>query len=255
MTKIKISQISKSFFSIPLFKKINFEVNGGEVFCLFGPSGCGKTTLLKIISGIIKPDNGTIFFYNNHILTSKTNLRISYVFQEPRILNWETVAKNISIVMNHDKHQNGYYEIEVNSVLSMVQLKNYRNRYPDSLSAGQQQRVSLARALIIHPDILLMDEPFSHLDDITATNLRVDISNIFSTNKTTVIFATHNPLEAIFLADQIAVMSNTRPSTIKKIIHINIPKPRNKNLYQEFIFQNKTKVFIEKLLHLLKNDI
>ena len=249
MITIKIKSLYKSFNDVSLFKDLDLQINGGELFCLLGQSGCGKTTLLRMIANLTKPCSGKISFYQKNLHSPCHNPKLGFVFQDPRLLNWETVNDNIKLVLGSRKQKKEYLGTEVANILDLVQLNNYSNRYPKELSMGQQQRVSIARALIVKPDIVLMDEPFSHLDDITATKLRVDISQIFIKKRTTVVCTTHNPIEAIFLADRIAVFSKDHPSKINKIIDVNIKKPRNNNLYQEFIYQKKTREILKEILY------
>lgn len=229
-----------------LFKNLNFSVRNAEVICLFGPSGSGKTTLLKLIAGLINPSGGRI------IIRSKRNTgvwKLGYVFQEPRLLPWKSVFENVEIVARSSfSNPNNFINHAVSKALSMVQLPNFSRKYPALLSGGEQQRVAIARAIVINPDILLLDEPLSHLDELTATRLRTELARIFETVKCTVVFATHNPLEAIFFADRIFVLSKKKPTTIKTIVDIKIPRPRSKNLYQKFIFERMTRTLLKRLI-------
>jgi len=245
MTQINIENIDKTFSkNVALFRKFSLEILPNERLCLFGPSGCGKTTLLNLLTGIIKPNSGDISFSSNgnDFLTPK----IGYVFQEPRLIPWWTVEKNISIVLKNVDPKMA--NLLVKRILKLVLLPNYGKRYPSQISGGEQQRVSIARALVIKPDILLLDEPFSHLDEFTATQLRYDLIKVLEKIKTTTIFTTHNPLEATYLANRIVVLAKNKSTTaIKKIIKIQMDVRQKKDLYREFIFNDSMKKTVRKL--------
>lgn len=238
MMEIRISAISKHYArKTPILKDIYLDIHSQEFICLFGPSGCGKTTLLRLLAGLILPDSGSIDYAHQPT--------IGFVFQDARLLPWLTTYKNIELMCRNNTLQR---EKIISEAIVATKLVGLENRYPEELSGGQKQRVAIARALVVNPRILLMDEPFSHLDEQTATDLRVTIPYMLRPFHTTTIFASHNPLEAIFLTDRIVVFSTHKPTTIKRIIEVNIPKPRNKHLYKEFIFLKQTKEIMRQLL-------
>lgn len=245
MTQINLTNITKTFNKNErLFNKFSLCVKSNERVCLFGPSGCGKTTLLNLISGLVKPNSGGVSFSSDtdNFLTPK----IGYVFQDPRLIPWWTIEKNISIVLKNTDHKET--RILVKHILKLVLLPNYGKKYPHQISGGEQQRVSIARALIINPDVLLLDEPFSHLDEITATLLRYDLLKVLERVKTTTIFTTHNPLEATYLANRIIVLSKNKSiSTIRRILKIKTNSWKKLDLYREFIFNNSMKKTVRKL--------
>lgn len=246
LVAIRIKSLKKAFRNhkkdVVVFRNLNLEIMKNETISLFGPSGCGKTTLLRIIAGLTQTDDGEIEF-------SQKRFKLGYVFQEPRLLPWRTVAQNIELVLNEDhERETATKRKSVRKALELVQLSEFENRYPEELSGGEKQRISIARALVIKPDILLMDEPFSHLDELTATELRIKITQIIKRVKVTMIFATHNPLEAIFLADRIVVFTKKKPTSIKRIVNINVPGKRSKDLYREFIFHRRVKPILQQLL-------
>lgn len=251
MTIIEINNLHKVFddgITKPLFNGLSLKVKRGEVVCLFGPSGCGKTTLLKIISRLIEPTVGKVRFFGKAGQITKMPT-LGYIFQEPRLLPWKTVEENIGVVIGVDgRNQDLEIKERINEILHQVQLQDYRKKYPFQLSGGEKQRVGIARAFIINPNILLMDEPFSKLDELTATKLRVDIAKILERYKSTAVLATHNPLEAIYLADRILVFSGEKPTAIKCIVTVNIPRPRNKKLYEELIFDTRVSLLMKKLI-------
>lgn len=203
---------------------ISLTVGGGKFVSIVGPSGCGKSTLLNIIAGIESCDGGTVTIHPKSGRAGVTP-RISYVFQSPRLLNWLTVEKNIHFVLQAQNVPRAKWCDRVTKHLEMVGLAGQERNYPLNLSGGMQQRVAIARALAIEPDILLMDEPFSHLDAITARKMRFDLMEILQRAKPTILFVTHDLSEAVFLSDSIYMMT-TKPARIFKRVTIDLPRPR-----------------------------
>ncbi len=197
-TSLKIENISKKFGVLEIFKDFSMNFLPDRINCILGPSGCGKTTLLNMISGSILPDSGN---RNNF-----EKMSFSYVFQEPRLLPWKTVEENISFVLK-DKMTSNEITKKVNDQLSMVQLTPFRNYYPEQLSGGMKQRVSLARAFSAPSDIILMDEPFKALDWKLKNNLMAEFRKLWEKDTRTVIFVTHEVDEAISLGHKIFVLS------------------------------------------------
>ena len=209
---LKIENIRKSYGDLNVLDGVSFDVREGEILCIVGESGCGKTTLLKIIAGIEKADSGDL---------SLKNGRIGFVFQDVRLLPWKTVLGNIEFVlesMGMDKSKAG-------EMIKLVGLEGFENYYPKHLSGGMQQRVGIARAIAIDPDLLLMDEPFANLDALTKERMQSEILKIIRDK--TVIFVTHDIDEAVYLADRIVVLSK-RPAKVVDIIDIDLPKPRDR---------------------------
>jgi NitT/TauT family transport system ATP-binding protein len=207
-----------------VLKDISLTVDDGKFVSLVGPSGCGKSTLLNVIAGIETYDGGAVTI---HPKAGSTGFgpRIGYVFQSPRLLNWLTVESNIHFVLEAHKVPRSRWRDLVTKNLAMVGLAGQEHNYPLNLSGGMQQRVAIARALAIEPDILLMDEPFSHLDAITARKMRFDLMEILERAKPTILFVTHDLSEAVFLSDHIYMMS-TKPAQIFKHVTIDIARPR-----------------------------
>jgi ABC-type nitrate/sulfonate/bicarbonate transport system ATPase subunit len=202
-------------------KDIELSVAHGEFVCLLGPSGCGKTTLLNILSGLDTSDSGSV------IVRARDGTRratFGYMFQESRLLPWLTVAENIAFVLDR---RAGAADT-VRYWLERVGLTGRGNDYPRQLSIGQQQRVAVARALCIRPDVLFMDEPFSSLDELTASRMREELLELWNELRATVVFVTHNPLEATFLADRIIIMTSG-PGRIVADYRVSdlVPRPRN----------------------------
>ena len=250
-TVVAVNKLTKKFNS-PMDGKefvvldgISLNVDEGNFASIVGPSGCGKSTLLNIIAGIETHEShegGSVEVFHKAGATGATP-RIGYVFQNARLLNWLTVEGNIQFALESQQMPKDQWRKQVTKYLEMVGLEGQEKNFPLNLSGGMQQRVAIARALAIEPDILLMDEPFSHLDEITARKMRFDLMEILMRAKPTILFVTHDLGEAVFLSDQIYMM-NTKPAKIFKQISIDVPRPRKpedpiifdieKNLVREF---------------------
>lgn len=194
---------------------ISFTVADGEFVSVVGPSGCGKTTLLNIISGVEPVTAGTVR------LGEGSDVRIGYVFQEPRLLPWRRVVDNILYVMDGRGEPVRRKAI---GFLRMVGLEQAAKRWPNQLSGGMQQRVGIARALAVEPALLLMDEPFSHLDAMTARSLRQQLQEIWLQTRLTALFVTHDIAEAVQLSDRIVVLA--QGGTVREIVTIDLERPR-----------------------------
>jgi ABC-type nitrate/sulfonate/bicarbonate transport system ATPase subunit len=206
-------------------KALDLEIKDGEFVCLLGPSGCGKTTLLNIFSGLDKEFEGTVRF--TQVRGGKPNKpqpTMGYVFQEARLLPWLSVRENIRFVLNKRRQT----AKSIDDWLERVGLGGYGDYYPGQLSIGMQQRVAVARALILEPEILFMDEPFSSLDELTALRLRGELLGLWRENRCTVVFVTHNPLEAVYLADRVVVMTSSPGRIVDEIsVRELLPRPRD----------------------------
>jgi ABC-type nitrate/sulfonate/bicarbonate transport system ATPase subunit len=191
---------------------ISMAVRAGEFTCIVGPSGCGKSTMLFLLGGLLHPDRGSV-----RVGTSK----VAFAFQEPRLLPWKTVRENVMFGLNSVSRSRAARRAD--QVLDLVGLGEVKGRFPNQLSGGMQQRVSIARALGPDPDVLLMDEPFSALDEMTARRLRIELLAIWERLRTTVVFVTHNALEASYLADRIIVMKR---ACIAQETRVPLERPR-----------------------------
>jgi NitT/TauT family transport system ATP-binding protein len=178
---------------------VDFDMSGQTFVSMVGPSGCGKSTFLNIVSGIESPTSGQVQVTNDEGAPAK----LGYVFQDPRLLPWRTVEANLMYV-HADKSD--ATRARINEYLDLVGLRGFEQMYPAHLSGGMQQRVGIARAFSVEPDLLLMDEPFSHLDAITARNLREELQSIWERSKKTVLFVTHDVMEAVQLSNRILII-------------------------------------------------
>jgi NitT/TauT family transport system ATP-binding protein len=227
MLKIKIENLSKIYRSrsghVSALEDVNLDILQNEFITLVGPSGCGKSTLLKIIGALIRPSRGTLHYDGKTLLQPTRDVGI--VFQEPVLLPWRTALDNVLLpaeILGLDIAASRPRAMEL---LKLVGLKGFESSYPRELSGGMQQRVALSRALIHDPSVLLMDEPFAALDAMTREELGFELLRIWDTHKKTVIFVTHNIVEAILLADRVVAMS-PRPGRIAKIVKVDLPRPR-----------------------------
>lgn len=227
---ITLENITKSFIQEEKEHKslqnINLSVNKGEFLCIVGPSGCGKTTLLRMIAGLDFPTSGRIFEGEAEI--SGPSRERGYVFQQYSLFPWRNVLDNVAFGLEVKGLEEEQRYKKARKYLKMVGLSPYEQSYPKELSGGMKQRVAIARSLVNDPQVLLMDEPFSALDVQTRHKLQEELVRIWSEEKKTVIFVTHNVDEAIFLADRIVVLSHG-PGEIIKTFNINLERIRDRS--------------------------
>lgn len=235
MALLKLENISKVFPHSRGFLKairdINLEVKEGEFITIVGPSGCGKSTLLRIINGLIPPTEGKVFYNGRE--QRGLNLDCSMVFQTFALVPWLTVFENIELPLIPRGLSKEQRIKKVEFYIDKVGLEGFEEAYPRELSGGMKQRVGLARALAVEPKILLMDEPFSSLDALTAINLREELLDFWNDPQIslkTIIMVTHIIEEAVELGDRVVVLS-PHPGTILDDIRVDLPRPRDKNQY------------------------
>ena len=207
-----------------VLEHVNLDVRQGEFVAIVGPSGCGKTTLLNIIAGFLKADQGEVLVSGEPV-TGPDRKRI-FIFQEGGVFPWLTVQLNIGFGLKHRRGLES--ENIIKHYVEMVGLVGFERSYPRELSGGMRQRVEIARALAANPEILYMDEPFGALDYITRFKMRSDLIRIWQEEKKTILFVTHDIDEALQLADRVLVMSR-RPATVHKVVEVDLPRSRDLN--------------------------
>lgn len=204
---------------------VSMEIQKGEFISLLGPSGCGKTTLLRTIADLLEPTTGSVRIGGLTPKEVRRQQKFGIVFQSPVLLEWRTVKQNVELpleIMYWDKKKRTE---RADKMLELVGLTKFSNHYPGQLSGGMQQRVGIARAFGIRPEILLMDEPFSALDEFTKEKLHEDLLRIWWKTNKTVIFVTHNIAESVFLSDRVCVLS-PHPGRLSAVVDIDLPRPR-----------------------------
>jgi NitT/TauT family transport system ATP-binding protein len=219
--------ITKSFGKdgVTALRDIDLEVARGEFVSLIGPSGCGKSTLLRVIGDLVEPTSGEILVNGKPAHRARLDRDYGIVFQAAVLYDWRTVAKNISLPLELLDWSRGRRAERVREMLELVELVGFERHYPWQLSGGMQQRVSIARALSFSPALLLMDEPFGALDEMTRERLNDELLRIWAETGSTVIFVTHSISEAVYLSTRVVVMS-PRPGRITSVVPIDLPQPR-----------------------------
>jgi NitT/TauT family transport system ATP-binding protein len=208
--------------SVPVLEDINLDVCDGEFICLVGPSGCGKSTILNVTGGFLSPTSGSVTIDGEAV--HGPDPRRILVFQEHGVFPWLTVEGNIGFGLS--KLSSAERDQRIAHYVQMVRLQGFQQTYPSDLSGGMKQRLQVARALAVNPDILYLDEPFGALDSVTRFIMRGELMRIWQTERRTIIFVTHDIDEAVQLADRVVVLSS-RPAKIQDILTIDIAHPRN----------------------------
>ena len=251
MSVLEIENVSKAFLGekskVAVLDNVSFSVKNDEFVCLVGPSGCGKSTLLRMIAGLEKGDSGNILFHGQPI--ANPSPKIAMVFQLFGLLPWKTALENVMLPLEVLGLPKDIRAHTAEEYLLMVGLDGFEKTYPHDLSGGMKQRVGIARALALKPEVLLMDEPFSSLDEITAKTLRDLVLNIWrnpALPTNTFLMVSHNVEEAVFMADRVIVMSN-RPGIIIGDVRIDISRPRAQHLRDPEYFG-----FVDNVVELLE---
>ena len=209
---------------VEALSEITLRIEAGEFISLIGPSGCGKSTLLRLVGDLTSPTSGELTINGKPPARARTDRDYGIVFQKATLLDWRTVTKNVELpleIMGVDDRDQ-----VASRMLELVQLADFADHYPWQLSGGMQQRVAIARALTFNPSLLLMDEPFGALDEMTRELMQQEVLRIWAETETTVVFVTHSIPEAVFLSTRVAVMS-PRPGRISEVIDIGLSQPRD----------------------------
>ena len=223
----KINQIfgQDSANQVHALKDIDLEIGQNEFVSLIGPSGCGKSTLLRVIGDLITPTSGSARVNDKSTHQARLDRDYGMVFQAATLYDWRTVSKNVQLPLELMNYSASDKEARTREMLELVELGDFANHYPWQLSGGMQQRVAIARALAFEPSILLMDEPFGALDEMTRERMNMELLDIWRRTETTVVFVTHSITEAVFLSTRVIVMS-ARPGRITDDVTIDLPQPR-----------------------------
>ncbi|MVP02445.1 ABC transporter ATP-binding protein [Paenibacillus lutrae] len=246
--RIAIREVSRIFLdteekAVTALQNVNLDIHPGEFVSLIGPSGCGKSTLLRLIAGLDQPTSGDLLLDGEPI--RHPHYTRGLVFQDPTLFPWKNVWDNVASGL---EARGIVKELasEVDTYIELVGLKGFEKAYPHTLSGGMAQRAALARALVNHPKVLLLDEPLGALDAFTRMNLQDEMIRIWRERGTTMVFVTHDIDEAVYMSDRVIVMT-PRPAEIREILEIRLPRPRQRNSPEFFRYRSE----ILEILHLL----
>jgi NitT/TauT family transport system ATP-binding protein len=248
---IRIENLCKDFHSHGngatwrALENVSLKVNSGEFVTILGPSGCGKSTLLNALSGLDRDFTGAVAIEHNGVRANKA--RVAYLFQEPRLLPWRTVRSNVEFALDAAGFAKSEWSGRADKWIHLVGLKGFADFYPLQLSGGMQQRAAIARAFSIEPEVLLMDEPFSALDELTARRMRQELLSLWEADRRTVLFVTHNSLEAVYLSDRILIMKRGPGSHVcEEIVLDHLARPR---VYEDPAQFETQKSVLQRLMH------
>jgi NitT/TauT family transport system ATP-binding protein len=224
---VSIAGLTKTFKrgNVTALQDIDLDLHPGEFVSLIGPSGCGKSTLLRVIGDLIPPTSGTVTVNGKSAHRARLERDYGIVFQDSVLFDWRTVAKNVALPLEMLGWDRRRRKERVQEMLELVELTGFADHYPWQLSGGMQMRVAIARALTFEPPLLLMDEPFGALDEMTRERLNIELLRIWERLRATVVFVTHSISEAVFLSTNVVVMS-PRPGRIAGTVAIDLPQPR-----------------------------
>jgi NitT/TauT family transport system ATP-binding protein len=238
---VRVEGIVKSFPSGKgrnlVLDDVSLTIGRGEFVSLIGPSGCGKSTILRIVAGLIEADAGRVVIDGENVKAANRDKAIGLVPQSPALLPWRTVLSNVELAIQINRKASRERRLrDPEDILRSFGLGNALHRHPAQLSGGMQQRVAIARAFVFDPGVLLMDEPFSALDELTRDQQRLGLLNFWQSNRKAVLFVTHSVREAVILSDRIVVMS-THPGRVKTVIDVDLPRPRGEDVYESSGFR------------------
>lgn len=234
MTAVTISGLTKTFpkGNVTALQDIDLQIEPGEFISLIGPSGCGKSTLLRVIGDLTQPTTGTVEVNGKTAHQARLDHDYGMVFQDSVLFDWRTVAKNVSLPLEMLGYDRTRRKERVDEMLRLVELQGFGDHHPWQLSGGMQMRVAIARALAFEPALLLMDEPFGALDEMTRERLNIELLEIWRRMRSTVVFVTHSISEAVFLSTRVVVMS-PRPGRIAGTVDVDLPQPRTVDTREE----------------------
>ena len=231
---MRVERVSKAFASggarRVVLDDVSLTIDRGEFVSLIGPSGCGKTTLLKLVAGLLRPDAGTILVDGETVAEATRDKAIGLVAQSPALLPWRSVLRNVELPIEINARANRDRVLrDPAAVLEEMGLGEALQRHPAELSGGMQQRVAIARAFVFDPGVLLMDEPFSALDELNRDQQRLGLLRFWQSNRKAVLFVTHSVAEAVMLSDRIIVMASA-PGRIHGVVDVDLPRPRDREI-------------------------
>jgi NitT/TauT family transport system ATP-binding protein len=226
MTAVEVSGVTKVFNrgrpdEVTALREVDLTVDDGRFVSLIGPSGCGKSTLLRLIADLVPPTKGTVTVAGKPARRARLDQEYGIAFQQAGLFEWRTVRRNVELPLELRKQGRAERRARADEMLALVGLSDFAGHYPAQLSGGMQQRVAIARALAVHPPLLLMDEPFGALDEMTRERLQSELLQICAKTRTSTVFVTHSIPEAVFLSDQVVVMS-ARPGRITDIVPVDL---------------------------------
>jgi NitT/TauT family transport system ATP-binding protein len=232
---LRIKNVRKLYGALEAIRNVSLDVTANEFVSILGPSGCGKSTLLMMVAGVVNKSAGEISINGTPISGPRPDIGV--VFQQPVLLPWRTVIDNVLFPVELLREPRAKYAERAMQLLAMAKIDDFARHLPRHLSGGMRQRVSICRALIHDPGILLMDEPFSALDAITRDEMGLELSYIWQANRKTVLFVTHSIREAAFLSDRVIVMGQ-RPATVIEEVKIDLPRPRDIGIMESAPFNS-----------------
>ena len=233
---VRVSGVDKQFVvahgTTTALSGIDLDIGRGEFVSLIGPSGCGKSTLLRLIGDLTAPTAGSVEVNGKPAHAARLGREYGMVFQAPVLFDWRTVEENVKLPLELLGRDRSERDARAREMLDLVELGDFAGHHPYQLSGGMQQRVAIARALALQPSILLMDEPFGALDEMTRERMNTEVLRIWQQTGTTIVFVTHSIPEAVFLSTRVAVMS-ARPGRITRVVEVDLPQPRNEDTRED----------------------
>ena len=227
---VSAEELTQTFESRTVIERLSFDVGESEFLSIVGPSGCGKSTTLRVLAGLVRPTSGRVLARGREVRGPFADAAM--VFQSPVLLPWRRTIGNILFTAEMSGKDKNAYRERAQALVRLAGLEGFERSYPHELSGGMQQRVSICRALLLDPALLLMDEPFGALDILTRERMGFELQRIWSATKNTVVFVTHSITEAVWLSDRILVMT-ARPGAVKGVVPVDLPRPRSSDTLKD----------------------
>ncbi len=234
---VSAEELTQTFETRTVIERLSFDVGESEFLAIVGPSGCGKSTTLRILAGLVRPTSGTVLARGREVRGRSEDAAM--VFQSPVLLPWRRTLGNILFTAEMAGKDKNAYRERAQELVRLAGLEGFERSYPHELSGGMQQRVSICRALLLDPALLLMDEPFGALDILTRERMGFELQRIWAATKNTVVFVTHSITEAVWLSDRVLVMT-ARPGAVKGMVPVDLPRPRSSSTLKDRHFVELT---------------